>query len=222
MSEILSETSILSKVDGSAIFQIDGTKVIVSVSGPIEAKARQELPTTAVLEVIVRADIGISDTRERLIEDKIKSALYPVIIGSLYPRQMIQITAQILNAGETEDYTVNEVSAIINAAYLALIDANVALESSFASASFAITHDGNIITSPTEEQLSISKSSHIVSYELKTGNATQILLSDSIGTFTEEQILQVLDIAALETEKIHQSFRKTIQSKIEKDFIWRF
>jgi exosome complex component RRP46 len=222
MTEVAAETSVLNRVDGSATFQAGETKVIVSVSGPIEAKLRQELPTTGVIELVIRADVGVSDTREKLMEDKIKAALYPVINGSLYPRQLIQITAQVLDAGEGEEYTSNEISAILNASYLALIDANVALNASFSCASFAIDREGHISVTPSKDDLYHSKSSHVVSYEIKNGKATRVLLSDSIGTFTEQQLLKVLDNAALETEKFHQVFRKTIQTKIEKDFIWKY
>ncbi|KAH3675022.1 hypothetical protein WICMUC_002854 [Wickerhamomyces mucosus] len=218
---IQADTSILNRVDGSATLKSGETEIIVSVSGPIEAKPRQELPTTSALDIIIRPDIGISTTREKLLEDKLRQVLTPVIIGILYPRQLIQITIQVLQSGEDKEYTSKELSTIINATYLALIDSNIGLKVSFAAESFAISTDDEIITAPSRSQLKSSKSSHIVSYEISNGKATKLLFSDSIGTFSENQIYQILDLAATKVEETHQIFRKTIQDKIEKDFIWQ-
>ncbi|CAM9022251.1 hypothetical protein WICANDRAFT_80111 [Wickerhamomyces anomalus NRRL Y-366-8] len=218
---IEAETTILSRVDGSATVSAGETRVITSISGPIEPKPRQELPTTAALEVIVRAGVGISNTREKLLEDKLRSILTQVIIGHLYPRQLIQITTQILEAGEDVEYTSKELSALVNSAYLALIDANIGLNVSFASEHFAILENGEIIISPSKAQLKTSKSSHVVVYAIKNGKSSNLLYSDSIGTFSEDELYKILALASQQIEKIHQTFRKTIQSKIEKDFVWQ-
>lgn len=218
---IEAETTILSRVDGSATVSAGETRVITSISGPIEPKPRQELPTTAALEVIVRAGVGISNTREKLLEDKLRSILTQVIIGHLYPRQLIQITTQILEAGEDVEYTSKELSALVNSAYLALTDANIGLNVSFASEHFAILENGEIIISPSKAQLKTSKSSHVVVYAIKNGKSSNLLYSDSIGTFSEDELYKILALASQQIEKIHQTFRKTIQSKIERDFIWQ-
>lgn len=218
---IEAETTILSRVDGSATVSAGETRVITSISGPIEPKPRQELPTTAALEVIVRAGVGISNTREKLLEDKLRSILTQVIIGHLYPRQLIQITTQILEAGEDVEYTSKELSALVNSAYLALTDANIGLNVSFASEHFAILENGEIIISPSKAQLKTSKSSHVVVYAIKNGKSSNLLYSDSIGTFSEDELYKILALASQQIEKIHQTFRKTIQSKIEKDFVWQ-
>lgn len=218
---IEAETTILSRVDGSATVSAGETRVITSISGPIEPKPRQELPTTAALEVIVRAGVGISNTREKLLEDKLRSILTQVIIGHLYPRQLIQITTQILEAGEDVEYTSKELSALVNSAYLALTDANIGLNVSFASEHFAILENGEIIISPSKAQLKTSKSSHVVVYAIKNGKSSNLLYSDSIGIFSEDELYKILALASQQIEKIHQTFRKTIQSKIERDFIWQ-
>jgi len=218
---IEADTTILNRVDGSASLSAGETKVMTAVSGPIEPKMRQELPTTAALEVIVRAAVGISNTREKLLEDKVRSILTQVIIGHLYPRQLIQITSQVLEAGEDIEYTSKELSAIINASYLALVDANIGLNASFASEHFAILENDEIIINPSKSQLKSSRSSHIVVYGIKNGQSNRLLYSDSIGSFTEDEIYKILALASQSIEKIHQTFRKTIQSKVEKDFIWQ-
>ncbi len=52
--------SILNKVDGSATLKTGPTMVICSVTGPIEAKSRMEIPTATALEIIVRPATGVA------------------------------------------------------------------------------------------------------------------------------------------------------------------
>lgn len=56
------KTSLLKQVDGSASWKQGGTTVIASVTGPIEAKSRDEVPTAATLDLVVRPAIGLSST----------------------------------------------------------------------------------------------------------------------------------------------------------------
>ena len=118
-------TSVLSNADGSAELTLNRTKCLVSVSGPIEPKVRQELPTQASLEIIVRPAHGLSTTREKLLEDKLRSLLQSLIIRYKYPRQLIQIVVQFLVVDEEPEYTCNELNAAINGCYFALIDSHI-------------------------------------------------------------------------------------------------
>lgn len=54
------QTSLLQRVDGSASWDYNDTKVVVSVTGPIEAKSRDEIPTAATVELVVRPAVGLS------------------------------------------------------------------------------------------------------------------------------------------------------------------
>ena len=79
-------TSLLQKSDGSAELLLGSTKVIASVTGPIEPKARQELPNQASLEILIRPAVGLATTREKLLEDKLRSLLQSIIVRFKYPR----------------------------------------------------------------------------------------------------------------------------------------
>lgn len=54
------ETSVLTQVDGSAQWTQDSTKVICSVTGPVEVKTRDEIPTAATLDLVIRPAVGLS------------------------------------------------------------------------------------------------------------------------------------------------------------------
>lgn len=223
-------TSVLTRVDGSAQLVLGPIKVVSSVTGPIEGKARQELPTLASLEIIVRPATGVALTREKLLEDKLRSLLQSVIIRHKYPRQLIQIVVQFLTSDSdfssdvhSKDLTSSELNAAINCCYFALIDANVALHNSFASVSLCLAPgSSDFIVNPTIDQLLHSKSHHVISYDIKDQQADRLLLVESQGSFSEQQLYLAIDEASRECEKVHKSYqRPAIVDKITKDFVWK-
>lgn len=229
------KTAVLSRVDGSAELSVGTTKVIASVTGPIEPKIRQELPNLASLELIVRPSVGVLTTREKALEDKLRSILQSIIIRHKYPRQLIQIVVQFLitentanDSGTNEgnkDFVLAELDAAINCCYFALIDANIALFNSFSSTSISIpldTLEEEYTISPNMKQLLKSESHHVVSFAIEDGKATNLLLLESNGKFTEKQLLLIISKASEICDSIHNTHqRKYIAEKVERDFIWK-
>lgn len=211
-------TGVLNRVDGSSQFESQSTKVLCSVTGPIEPKARQELPTRLALEVIVRPARGVPATREKLLEDKLRAVFTPLIVCHKYPRQLCQITCQVLEAGEDEEeFSQRELSCCINAAFLALVDAGVALHSVSSSVCMAISKDSHeLIVDPSDDQLRVSQSVHTLVLELIEGSkkVKNVLLLDSNGDFTEEQLFQVLESGEVSCLELAKVLRKVITDKI--------
>lgn len=230
------QMSPLTNVDGSARLIAGNTRVIVSVTGPIEAKPRQELPTQASLEIVVRPSRGLSSTREKVLEDLLRSVLQLVIVRYKFPRQLFQIVVQFLAtdldsagsvivSGETAvvgaDYTANELSCALNCCYFALIDANVPLFNSFAAVSMVIDNEGEYLFLPLLSDLQKSASHHVVCFDIRDGKASKILLIESDGSFSEEDLVKAVETGSKFCEGIHQSVqRPTIEKKIQQDFIW--
>lgn len=187
----------LTLVDGSAEVSHGDTSLICSVTGPIEPKPRQELPTELALEVVVRPAKGVPNTREKLLEDKLRAVLTPIIARHQYPRQLCQITIQILNSGEPEEqFSQRELSTAINASLLALLDAGVALLSLCVSVPLAISKKSRcIIAEPNSQALKDSESVHVLALQISTrGDQVQnILLLDSYGNFSDETIFTILE-----------------------------
>ncbi|BAO41086.1 exosome complex component RRP46 [Kluyveromyces marxianus] len=220
-------TQVLSHVDGSSTVLSNGTKVICSVSGPIEPKARQELPTQLSLEIIVKPAEGVQSTREKLVEDQVRAVLTPVLARYLHPRQLVQICFQVLEAGERVEYTVKEVSVCVNAAILALIDAGVPMLSMGCGTSLGILREnGQIIVNPSFEQLEQCESVHVCCLELGTDveknvEVRNVLLLDSVGSFSETQLFQVLEAGEKECIRLYTEMRQTAKEKVARDFIWK-
>ncbi|CCD25901.2 exosome non-catalytic core subunit RRP46 NDAI_0G01250 [Naumovozyma dairenensis CBS 421] len=211
------ETGILTQVDGSSQIQSQKTKIFCSVTGPIEPKARQELPTQLALEIIVRPSLGVPNTREKLIEDKLRAVFTPLITRYLYPRQLCQITLQILSSGESEqEFTQREVANSINATLLALIDAGIALNSMCAAISLAISSDDKLIMDPNDEQLKAAKSVHVLALELVESSTVvkNVLLLDSYGDFNEKQLFDILEQGEISLLKLGKEIRSIVESKI--------
>ncbi|KAL3230716.1 Exosome complex component RRP46 [Nakaseomyces bracarensis] len=215
------ELSLLSQVDGSAKVSIDSTSVICSVTGPIEPKPRQELPTELALETIVRPAKGVPTPREKYLEDKIRAVFTPIITRHKYPRQLCQITVQVLEAGEDESlFNQKELTTSINATLLALVDAGVALNNMVAALTIAVINDGdklNYITNPTDEDLKKCESLHAIALEIGNGSKVvkNVLLLESYGQFTEDVLFKVLEIGEQAALQICGQWRELIKLKIE-------
>lgn len=223
MTTIKAATGVLTNVDGSSEFECRDTRVVCAVTGPVEPKARQELPTRLALEVVVRPAKGVPNTREKLLEDRLRAVLTPLIVCSKYPRQLCQITCQILEAGEEEDeFSQKELSCCINAAFLALIDAQLSLHSFSSCVSLAVLKDsGELVLNPSGDQLRVSQSAHTLALELKDGSekVSNVLLLDSTGDFTEAELLNVLQVGEQACLDQAQVIRDLLAAKITNEII---
>lgn len=215
---ITAKLSVLDHVDGSTHLITPSVTVLCGVTWPIEPRARQELPTSQAVDIVVRPSKGVPSTREKLIEDKLRSIFTALIAVYMNPRKLCQITCQILKSDDTDNiFTQNELSACINAIFLALIDAGVPLKSSVSALVIALDQNGALISNPTYDQLKIASSIHTLAFELGDGTKVvkSILLLDSVGDFTKEQLFDVLEQGELEGIQTGSILRKIIEQRVK-------
>ena len=223
----------LTEVDGLARLTAGNTTVIVSVTGPIEPKIRQELPTQASLEIVVRPSRGVATTREKVLEDLLRSVLQLIIVRYKYPRQLIQIVVQFLatdvdvsgtiavSGNSGADFASNELSAALNCAYFALIDANIALYNSFAASSIAVDSTGAIKSDPSLSELQALLSHHVVCFDVREKKALKILLVESNGAFDDDALVSVVEGASKYCEKVHAAVQRPfVENAVAQDFVW--
>lgn len=226
----------LTEVDGLCRLSAGAATVVVSATGPIEPKIRQELPTKAALEIAIRPSAGVAGTREKALEDALRTVLQAVVITHSYPRQLIQIVVQFLSSDVDQDlavavsgerggsgnhYLANDLCAALNAAYFALVDANIALSCSFAAVSYALTGSGELIESPSLPQMQAAASHHVVCFDVREGKASKLLLVDSNGSFTEDDVVTVIETASIACGKIHDDVqRPVVESTVQEAFKW--
>jgi exosome complex component RRP46 len=219
---INAEQGPLNQVDGSATFQFATTKVISSVTGPIDvSRVRNEHPTEAFLSVTVRPSVGVPSTREVYIESKLKKILRAMIDMKLYPRSEIQIVVQILESGERDQFTCMELSCAVNSLYLALLNAGISLKSSFLS-SYCACKEGSIIVRPKKFELDTSTSHHVSVFSVIDGKSDELIYSDSLGNTTEEELFSALNAISADVDKINETVRDTVLQSVVADYVWKF
>ncbi|CAA7023084.1 unnamed protein product [Microthlaspi erraticum] len=129
MRQIVAEVGVVSKADGSAVFEMGNTKVIAAVYGPreIQNKSHQQKNDHAlVLCEYSMAHFSTGDRRRQKNDRRstelslvIRQTMEACILTELLPHSQIDIFLQVLQAdGGTR-------SACINAATLALADAGI-------------------------------------------------------------------------------------------------
>ncbi|ESQ43916.1 hypothetical protein EUTSA_v10006211mg [Eutrema salsugineum] len=128
MRQIVAEIGVVSKADGSAVFEMGNTKVIAAVYGPreIQNKSQKKNDHALVLCEYSMAHFSTGDRRRQKNDRRstelslvIRQTMEACISTELMPHSQIDIFLQVLQAdGGTR-------SACINAATLALADAGI-------------------------------------------------------------------------------------------------
>ncbi|EWC44181.1 hypothetical protein DRE_07006 [Drechslerella stenobrocha 248] len=190
------ELSPLPQADGSCQYACptSRTTVLTAVNGPIEVRAKDEQPSNATVEVIVKPGIGVGGVRETRLAGILQKTLAPLILTAHHPRTLIQITAQVL---QCEDHTSIPLllAPLLNCAIFSLLLAGVPLRTTawavhlvipskppqpVADAEAMQTDATNVangtIRNPNKALLAQAKSSHTLAFS-KEG---EMLLIESI------------------------------------------
>mmetsp|Transcript_2040 Transcript_2040/g.2897 ORF Transcript_2040/g.2897 Transcript_2040/m.2897 type:complete len:280 (+) Transcript_2040:24-863(+) len=129
LREIRSEQSLLNRADGSAQFSFGKSCVLVGVYGPKEVpRVRDERIDRAIVRISVDPDKG-SSKRPKLkqMQEDIKGCVESVLMLHLYPSCEISLIVQVI----FDDGSA--LACAVNACCLALLDAGLALKSTFAA-----------------------------------------------------------------------------------------
>ncbi|KAL8280695.1 hypothetical protein RQP46_007018 [Phenoliferia psychrophenolica] len=190
--------AVLSRQDGSAKFSFGNLSVLASVTGPAEVRIRNELVDRAALEINVIPLRGAVGPPSKSQETLLLSLLTPLILLSLHPRSLIQLTVQTLSAPTTAFSTpfssdpsthppppppsarprgtgtgAGEKAAMINASMLALVDAAVECRGMLLAAAVAFVEgeDGRevVVLDPTPKEEELASSSHVFAFSFGVG-----------------------------------------------------
>ncbi|KAI9478135.1 MAG: ribosomal protein S5 domain 2-type protein [Benjaminiella poitrasii] len=203
--------NILNRADGSSKFEFGSTSVICSVSGPMDIQLRDEKLDEATVDIVVRPAKGVPATREKLMENMLRTAFEPIILAGMMPRTLVQIVVQILK----DDGSV--MAAAINAITLALLDAGIPMKQLAGAITLMIDQKTNeLVLDPTLAELENAKSTHTFAFD-NTHKKPFVLLSDSDGVFSEQEYFLCHDLAFEAIEKVHGFIRMAVESKKEKE-----
>ena len=188
----------LSRADGSATYT-SPTKytILCAVNAPVEVQRRDELPEEAFIEVNIRPHNGVGQVKERQLEKLLADTLRSVMLVEQFPRQMVQVTLQVLSVPEDEDVISRTggpgenylpiLSSLINAACLALLDAAVPMIGTFIATTMAVTREGSFVQDPGVKDIKRARSLHVLAFS----SWGELLLAECEGRFSLNQWNQV-------------------------------
>jgi len=186
--------AVIGRADGSARFGHASTEVIAAVYGPCEVKRTRERVDAATIEVIVRPRSGLRGSAEREAEQLIASTLQHLVITALHPRTAISVVIQpVCDDGAL-------LSAALNAAFFALMNAGVPMRGMGASCTVAILPSGEAVLDPCREEelgaAAVVTLAYLYRQESRAGaSERQLLLSHVRGAATHDQYELLLHAA---------------------------
>lgn len=120
-----------------------------------------------------------------------------------------------------------ELASAINSVSIALVDAGIPLLSTVSAVAIAVVDtpsgedDFTLLVNPTTEELESASSWHTVAYEVKENEPTRLILCESTGKFTKDQLYKILQQAASASLETYKHFKGAVALKLENDFQWR-
>lgn len=206
------EVGILKNADGSAYVEYGKTKILAAVYGPRDPGAKHILlPNRAVIRC--RYHMAPFSTHERKspaptrreieLSKVIREALEPAIIVELYPRTVIDIFIEVLNAdGGTR-------TAGVTAAALALADAGISMRDLVAGV--AVGKVEKVLVLDENEQEDMYGEADMPMAAMPS--LREITLLQLNGVLTEEEFNKALELAWSGIMKIYEMQKEALRRK---------
>lgn len=206
------EVGVLKRADGSAYIEMGSNKVLAAVYGPREMHPRHDQqPDTAVLRCRYNMAPFSVDDRKRPGPDRrsveiskvTREALAPLLFLELYPRSVIDVFIEVLEADAGTR------TAGINAAAVALADAGVPMRD-LVSAVAVGKVDGTIVLDLVKDEDQLGTTDMPVAIIPRKKLITLLQMD---GHFTEEEFKQALDLAFKGCQQIYEAQRQALREK---------
>ena len=188
------KAGVLKRADGSAYVEVGGNKILASVYGPRETYIRRLLkPNTGVIKVRYNMAPFSVDDRKRPGPDRRSNeiskiaadALRPALMLESFPRSMVDISNEIIEAeGGTR-------CAGITAAAVALADAGIPMRDIPVGCA-AGKMNGDIVLDLSEKEAKEGQADVPIVLLPRTG---EITLLQADGKLTEDEFEEALDLA---------------------------
>ena len=188
------KAGVLKRADGSAYVEVGGNKILASVYGPRETYIRRLLkPNTGVIKVRYNmAPFSVDDRkrpgpdrRSNEISNIAADALRPALMLESFPRSMVDISIEIIEAeGGTR-------CAGITAAAVALADAGIPMRDIPVGCA-AGKMNGDIVLDLSEKEDKEGQADVPIVILPRTG---EITLLQADGKLTEDEFEEALDLA---------------------------
>jgi exosome complex component RRP41 len=206
------KAGVLKRADGSAYIEQGNNKILVAVYGPQELHPRHlQQPDMAVLRCMYNmAPFSVEerkkpgpDRRSVEISKVVREALESVLFLNLYPRSVIDIYIEVLQADAGTRV------AGITAASVALADAGIPIRDLVAGVSVGKV-DGTLVLDLNAEEDQYGEADMPVAM---TGRDKRITLLQMDGHMTREEFRQALQLAMKGCQQLYELQREALREK---------
>ncbi|HDI13027.1 MAG: exosome complex exonuclease Rrp41 [Hadesarchaea archaeon] len=206
------EAGVLKRADGSAYVELGENKVLAAVYGPREMHPRHDQqPDTAVLRCRYNmAPFSVEDRkrpgpdrRSVEISKVIREALEPVLFLKLYPRSVIDVFIEILQADAGTR------TAGINAASVALADAGIPMRDLVSAVAVGKVED-TIVLDLTKEEDQLGTTDMPIAIVPRKQLVTLLQMD---GHLTEDEFKRALDLGFRGCAQIYEVQRQALREK---------
>lgn len=210
------EAGILDKADGSAYLELGKNKAIASVYGPREMHPRHlQKSDRAVLRVRYNmAPFSVEDRarpgpsrRSREISKVAREALEPAVFLGLYPRAVIDVSMELLQA------SAGTRTAGITAASVALADAGIPMRDLVSSIA-AGKADESIVLDLQKEEDQLGGADMPIAYMPQKEDITLLQMD---GHFEPGEFEEALELAIKGCEQVYEKQREALREKYAKE-----
>jgi len=205
---------VLERADGSAYVEMGNNKVFAAVYGPKEMHPRHDAKSDmAVLRCRYNMAPFSVDDRKRPGQDRrsieiskvTRDAFEPVLFPELYPRSVVDVFIEILQADAGTR------TAGINAASVALADAGIPMKDLVSSVAVGKV-EGTLVLDLTKVEDQYGTTDMPVAI-IPRKKAITLLQMD--GHFTGEEFSRAIDMAFQGCQKIYEVQRQALKDKYE-------
>ena len=205
------EVGVLARADGSCYIEMGGNKVIAAVYGPREVHPRhlQEATRAIVRYRYNMASFSVEDRkrpgpdrRSNELSKVSRDALEPVILTSFFPRSVIDVFVEVLQADAGTR------TAGINAAAVALADAGIPMKSMISSCAAGKVAD-TIVLDPMKEEDNFGQADMPIAM---TPNG-DITLLQMDGNLTPDEFQRAVEMAMNGAREIYTLQRQALVNK---------
>ncbi|MCD6381757.1 MAG: exosome complex exonuclease Rrp41 [Candidatus Aenigmarchaeota archaeon] len=212
MRPVTVKAGILRNADGSALFAFGKTIVVAGVYGPKPVHPRHlEDPERAILRTIY--SMAPFSTEERIrpgpsrrsteISMVVRKALEPVLFLEEFPKTMIDVYIEILQADASTR------CAAINAASVALADAGIPMRDLISSVSVGKIN-GQIVVDIAGKEDEFGDVDFPIAYYPRR---KQITLMQMDGIITKDEIKEAVQLAIKGCEKIYEKQKESLRKE---------
>ncbi|CAM9833281.1 unnamed protein product [Ectocarpus sp. 6 AP-2014] len=209
---LAAEQGILNRADGSARFVQGNTSVLAAVYGPAPAKSlRMERLEGAALDVSFKPESGITASADAESEALLRRSLEEVVLRSRYPRTVVSVIIQVI----VDDGAV--LSAALNAATMALLNAGVEMTGMALSVTCCITaavSGRSVLLDPCKAE-EIDAAATAVVATLSAGGG--VLSCRAVGSMSQEEYFACCEAASLGTTAVRSFVRLSAEQKVNRE-----